>query len=436
MRRVGLVGAASAASMIASAAASERPPAWAPSPKALAGDAEHPERLGARDRPRRERAEAGGGASVGGGVHHRLEAELVGGALDDALLDRAARDEAVDGDGARLADAVDAIHRLAVDLRVEVGVVEHDGVGGGERDPESPARVEHRKICWRVSLNERTSSVRCTRHVAPSRRAHTYSRSAHSRSSTSSVDVWPAKMTTRGRRRAAAAAAGRRRGAYRSPRRSPRRRSCSRARGPRRGTGGCSIAQRGEQVVRRAPVGLRAADRVVVGAVVGERGALLDPLEQVGLLLQELLRQLELRARHRRAQPDDTLRRQPREHLRLEAAEHEGAQQLAHLRDDALVHRPRLWSKARSKASDDAKISGWRKWRSAHSSCRLFCSGVPVSSSFPALGIAASRSWACDCSFLIRWASSSTRYRHAHRRVSAARNDGDAAISYVVTTTS
>ena len=37
----------------------------------------------------------------------------------------------------RLADAVDAVHGLQVDLRVEVGVVEHDGVGGGERDPEA-----------------------------------------------------------------------------------------------------------------------------------------------------------------------------------------------------------------------------------------------------------------------------------------------------------
>ena len=38
---------------------------------------------------------------------------------------------------------------------------------------------------------------------------------------------------------------------------------------------------------------------------------------------------------------------------------------------------PRLRSKARSKAAESAKSSGCRKWSSAHSSCRLFCSGVP-----------------------------------------------------------
>lgn len=34
-----------------------------------------------------------------------------------------------------------------------------------------------------------------------------------------------------------------------------------------------------------------------------------------------------------------------------------------------------------SKSSEEANISGRRKFSNAHSSCRLFCSGVPVSSS-------------------------------------------------------
>ena len=42
---------------------------------------------------------------------------------------------------------------------------------------------------------------------------------------------------------------------------------------------------------------------------------------------------------------------------------------------------PRLKSKALSKAAESAKSSGCKKCSSAHSSCRLFCSGVPVSSS-------------------------------------------------------
>ena len=43
-----------------------------------------------------------------------------------------------------------------------------------------------------------------------------------------------------------------------------------------------------------------------------------------------------------------------------------------------------LWwtrSKALSKGVESVKTSGYRKLSSAYSSCRLFCSGVPVSSS-------------------------------------------------------
>ena len=70
-------------------------------------------------------------------LDRRLEAELVGRALRDALLDRAARDEPPRGHRPRLADAVDPVDRLPVDLRVEVGVEEDDVVGGGEADAEA-----------------------------------------------------------------------------------------------------------------------------------------------------------------------------------------------------------------------------------------------------------------------------------------------------------
>ena len=53
----------------------------------------------------------------------------------------------VHGDLLRLADAVDARHPLQVVLRVPVGVVEHDSVGGGERDADAarPRRQQERE---------------------------------------------------------------------------------------------------------------------------------------------------------------------------------------------------------------------------------------------------------------------------------------------------
>lgn len=43
--------------------------------------------------------------------------------------------------------------------------------------------------------------------------------------------------------------------------------------------------------------------------------------------------------------------------------------------------RQELTSNQESKSSDEAKTSGSKKFNSAHNSCRLFCSGVPVNSS-------------------------------------------------------
>mmetsp|Transcript_25169 Transcript_25169/g.62138 ORF Transcript_25169/g.62138 Transcript_25169/m.62138 type:complete len:277 (-) Transcript_25169:780-1610(-) len=71
---------------------------------------------------------------------------------------------------------------------------------------------------------------------------------------------------------------------------------------------------------------------------------------------------------------------------------------------------------------------------SARSSCRLFCSGVPVSSRADAQRM---RRTACDArleSFLTRCASSSTRYRKWKRAASMACSA--VSISYVVTSTS
>jgi hypothetical protein len=51
---------------------------------------------------------------------------------DDGFLDGAARDQADDGDGAALADAVAAIGGLIFDGGVPPGIEVDDGVGGGE----------------------------------------------------------------------------------------------------------------------------------------------------------------------------------------------------------------------------------------------------------------------------------------------------------------
>ena len=59
-----------------------------------------------------------------------------------------------------------------------------------------------------------------------------------------------------------------------------------------------------------------------------------------------------------------------------------------------------------SKSSDDAKMSGSRKLSSAHSSCRLFCSGVPVSSRRNSELSSRTRRASSEFSFLMRCASS------------------------------
>ena len=85
------------------------------------------------------------------GVARRHDA-LVHGALprrqiQDVPIDRALRDEAVHVDGLRLPDAVRAVLGPAVDLGVEVDVVDHDGVRARQiNSPRPPARVESRKI--------------------------------------------------------------------------------------------------------------------------------------------------------------------------------------------------------------------------------------------------------------------------------------------------
>ena len=66
------------------------------------------------------------------------------------LLDRRRGDEAVHDHVARLSDAVAAVLRLLVQLRVPVAVVEHDGVCRRQRDSE-PAGVrgeEEDKALW------------------------------------------------------------------------------------------------------------------------------------------------------------------------------------------------------------------------------------------------------------------------------------------------
>ena len=68
-----------------------------------------------------------------GEVHLQLELR----ALDDLLLDRVGRHEAEDLHFLRLPDAVRAVLRLQVGLRVPVRVVDDDDVGGLQVDAEA-----------------------------------------------------------------------------------------------------------------------------------------------------------------------------------------------------------------------------------------------------------------------------------------------------------
>ena len=81
-------------------------------------------------------------------------------------------------------------------------------------------------------------------------------------------------------------------------------------------------------------------------------------------------------------------------------------------RNTACSLRMTVWSAAApglnhvSKSSAEAKMSGSRKLSSAHSSCRLFCSGVPVSSSRNSDESSRTRRASNEFSFLMRCASS------------------------------
>ena len=62
---------------------------------------------------------------------------LYSGQLNDTLVDRALRDQSVDGDLARLTQTVGTVHCLRVVGRVPVMVVEDDGVRGSEVDTQT-----------------------------------------------------------------------------------------------------------------------------------------------------------------------------------------------------------------------------------------------------------------------------------------------------------
>ena len=62
-----------------------------------------------------------------------------------------------------------------------------------------------------------------------------------------------------------------------------------------------------------------------------------------------------------------------------------------------------------SKSSEDENTSGSRKLSSAHSSCRLFCSGVPVMSRRDCVFISRTTPDSFEFSFLMRCASSMMR---------------------------
>lgn len=86
-----------------------------------------------------------------------------------------------------------------------------------------------------------------------------------------------------------------------------------------------------------------------------------------------------------------------------------------------------------SNVSCEPNTSGIKKLSSAHSSCRFFCSGVPVSSSRLSKENCRSTTLSFAFSFFTRCASSITRNCH-RTRLSVAFSM--IAISYVVTTTS
>ena len=62
-----------------------------------------------------------------------------------------------------------------------------------------------------------------------------------------------------------------------------------------------------------------------------------------------------------------------------------------------------------SKVVESEKMSGSKKLSMAQSSCRSFCSGVPVMSSRKCVAKSRTTRESTDCSFLMRCASSMTR---------------------------
>jgi len=68
--------------------------------------------------------------------------------LRNSLFDRVLCDEAVDHDFVRLTDPVRATERLDVVVGVPVAVVDEDGVGSGQVDPEaaSPGREQKGEV--------------------------------------------------------------------------------------------------------------------------------------------------------------------------------------------------------------------------------------------------------------------------------------------------
>ncbi len=151
-----------------------------------------------RSRPSRSsRVRPRGGARFGQrGVGERALLRLE---LEDALLDRARRDQPVDEHGLVLADAVGAVGGLVLDRRVPPGIEQEDVVGRGEveagaagleRDQASPA-ARPRPGSARPRRRDRAWSRRGARSGCPaaSRRGSTRSSSEVHCEKTSAL--WP-----------------------------------------------------------------------------------------------------------------------------------------------------------------------------------------------------------------------------------------------------
>jgi len=97
---------------------------------------------------------------------------------------------------------------------------------------------------------------------------------------------------------------------------------------------------------------------------------------------------------------------------------------------------PAFLSNAASNAADSGNRSGKRKFRSAQSSWRSFCRGVPVRRRACSKWSLRTLLLTSDPSFLMMWPSSRTTYRHHIVDASVDCMPGDLAISNVVTTRS